>query len=81
MITQESLAIVARGLKRAGVEDGVFVGGSIVGLLLTDPLAPRARFTDDVDVVVPTATRGAYGRIEDRMRLAGHTHAPEGPIC
>src|SRR5690606_31104682 len=81
MISDESLAVVARRLKQAGVEDSVFVGGSIVGLLLTDPLAPPARFTDDVDVVVSTPTRGTYNRIEERMRLAGHTQDQGGPIC
>ena len=81
MISDESLAVVARRLKQAGLEDSVFVGGAVVGLLLTDPLAPPTRFTDDVDVVVSTPTRGSYNRIEERMRMAGHTQAQGGPIC
>lgn len=81
MITTENLATVARRLEEAGVDQGVFVGGSVIGLYLTDPLAPTARFTDDVDVVVPAATRPAYNRLEDNMRRAGHSPASEGPIC
>lgn len=81
MISEENLATVAVSLRRAGVHDGVFIGGAIVRLLLTDPLAPQARHTDDVDVVVRVTTRRAYDVIEHKMRSAGHSHALDGPIC
>lgn len=81
MTSNESLASVARSLKKAGIEDVVFVDGAIVGLLITDSLAPPPRFTDDVDVVVTTSTRKRYNLIEERLLLAGHTQAQDGPIC
>lgn len=81
MITLESVGAVAKRLIEAGVEGGVFVGGAVVGLYLTDPLAPVTRHTDDVDVVVPAATRAAYNRLEERLRAAGHTQVMEGPTC
>jgi hypothetical protein len=37
----------------------VFVGGATVELWITDPGAPPARPTKDVDVVVEVASRGA----------------------
>jgi len=79
--SKESLASVARSLKEVGIEEVVFVGGAIVGLLITDSLAPPPRFTVDVDVVVTTPTRKRYNLIEERLLLAGHTQAQDGPIC
>jgi hypothetical protein len=35
----------------------VFVGGAVVDLLITDPAAPYARSTKDVDVIVEAASR------------------------
>ena len=44
----------------------VFVGGSIAGLLMTDPLADAVRATMDVDAVVE-AGRVAFFRLEDEI--------------
>jgi len=49
----------------------VFVGGAVVGLWITDPGAPPARPTKDVDVVVEVTTRGAYYDFEARLRERG----------
>jgi hypothetical protein len=38
----------------------VFVGGSAIGLLITDPMAAAIRVTKDVDVIVEVATHGGY---------------------
>ena len=38
----------------------VFVGAATVELWITDPGAPPARPTNDVDVVVEVASRGAF---------------------
>jgi hypothetical protein len=45
----------------------VFVGGSIVGLLITNPAAPDVRPTDDVDVIVEIATYGQYAELQEKL--------------
>ena len=72
---------VARASSALGVDDAVFVGGAVVGLLLTDPAAPPARDTDDVDVVIGGTSRAAFARLEARLRDAGHVQPMLGPIC
>ena len=61
----------------------VFVGGQVAELLVTDTAAVRLRPTDDVDVVVPVTTRGAYYELQ--MRLITLGFAPDqrvgAPIC
>jgi predicted nucleotidyltransferase len=81
MINLERISIVATRLDRLGIEDTVFVGGAVVGLLLTDPGAPPARYTEDVDVIVRTETRAAYYQLEARLREAGYRQPPDGPVC
>lgn len=51
-------------------EQLVFVGGSVAGLLLTDPLAEGVRATLDVDAVVD-AGRAAFYRLEETMAARG----------
>jgi hypothetical protein len=51
-------------------EQLVFVGGSIAGLLLTDPLAEGVRATLDVDAVVD-AGRAAFYRLEEAVAARG----------
>jgi len=77
----EAIGRVANALANLGIDDAVFVGGAVVGLLLTDPAAPPPRATDDVDVVVGEASRAGYHRLEARLRGAGHTQPMEVPIC
>ena len=50
-----ALTGVAKALG-ALTDEVVFVGGAVVGLLLTDPAAPRPRPTKDVDVIVEVAS-------------------------
>jgi hypothetical protein len=57
----------------------VFLGGAVVGLLLTDPLASGIRSTRDVDSVV-NAGRGAYQKIEQALRARGFVPDPESNI-
>lgn len=61
----------------------VFLGGSVVELLLTDPGAGRVRRTDDVDVVCEVASRTAYHRLTNRLRDLGFAvdSRPGAPIC
>ena len=64
------------------VDEVVFVGGATVGLWITDPAAPPARPTDDVDVVVEVATRSALYDFEAKLRAAGFREDQEsGVIC
>ncbi len=77
----EAIGRVADALTDLGIDDVVFVGGAVVGLLLTDPAAPEARVTDDVDVVISETSRTAYYRIEERLRDAGYSQPGDGPMC
>lgn len=64
------------------VDQVVFVGGATVGLWITDPVAPPLRPTDDVDVVVEVATRGAFHEFERKLRAVGFREDQEsGVIC
>ncbi|MDK2957113.1 MAG: hypothetical protein PWQ57_2609 [Desulfovibrionales bacterium] len=60
----------------------VFIGGAIVGLLITDQAIPGVRPTIDVDVVAEIASRLDYYRLEDRLRERGfRENSEEGVIC
>lgn len=78
-----NLLRVARMLEEL-TEEFVFTGGAIVGLLVTDPAAPQARPTKDVDCVVETMSRAEY---DTRIRTALHKKGfvelvAEGvPVC
>lgn len=51
-------------------EQLVFVGGSVAGLLLTDPLAEGVRATTDVDAIVE-AGRAAFHQLESELSGRG----------
>jgi predicted nucleotidyltransferase len=61
----------------------VFVGGSTVGLFITDPLLPAVRVTRDVDVITEATSRQDYHQIEERLRTLGFAPdmRPDAPIC
>ena len=59
----------------------VFLGGSIVGLLITDAGSEPARATADVDAIVQVASRLEYHRIGERLLAKGFGADPHGPIC
>jgi hypothetical protein len=60
----------------------VFVGGATVGLWITDPGAPPARPTKDIDVVVEVTTRGDYYDFEERLRARRFANdQDDGVIC
>jgi hypothetical protein len=64
------------------VNEVVFVGGATVHLWLTEPGAPPARATDDVDVICEVATRAEYYRLGSRLRKRGlHETIDEPVIC
>lgn len=60
----------------------VFLGGSVIGLLLDDGAAP-IRPTDDVDIAIDVTTFGAYHDLSARLMARGFApDASEGaPIC
>jgi hypothetical protein len=62
-------------------EDLVFLGGSIVGILITDLGSEPVRATEDVDVIVEVASRLHYDRLTTRLEARGFYPDPEGPVC
>lgn len=65
-------------------DEFVFLGGSVVGLLVSDPAAPRIRETKDVDCVVHALTRAEYDtRVRDMLRAQGFVemNEPGVPVC
>lgn len=60
-------------LLQALLPDLTFIGGSVIGLLITDPGAPRVRPTLDVDVIVAATTISQYASVEERLRALGFT--------
>ena len=72
----EMLMEVAKGLGPL-CEKVVFVGGSTVGLYLSDPAASKIRPTDDVDCVIELVTRDGYYKLEEQLRGLGFSHAME----
>jgi hypothetical protein len=62
------------------VDDLVFVGGATVHLWLTEPGAPPARPTEDVDVVCDVATRSEYYRLGRRLRERGFQEAVDASV-
>jgi hypothetical protein len=52
-------------------DDFIFVGGSVVQILVTDEAAPEGRTTVDIDVIVEALTYSHYHNIEKRLAMAG----------
>ena len=61
----------------------VFVGGCATGLFITDPAMPEVRATQDVDVIVEVASRMAYYRLEEELKLRGFKQdmSENAPVC
>lgn len=77
----DQIVTVAERLRHAGVDEPVFIGGSVNGLLLTDPGAPPPRQTLDVDAIIAVTTRHAYDDLTLKLLGAGYTQPAEGPMC
>lgn len=64
------------------LEDLVFIGGATIHLWFTEPGAPPARATDDVDVICEVATRAEYYRLGSRLQAQGlHEAVGEPVLC
>lgn len=61
----------------------VFVGGCATGLFITDPAMPEVRATQDVDVIAEVASRIAYYRLEEELKLRGFKQdiSEDAPVC
>jgi hypothetical protein len=77
------LEIVAARLGKPMLDRLVFVGGSVAGLLITDPMQPAIRPTDDVDLVVQVTGRQGFYALEDDLRALGFVNdmSTNAPIC
>ena len=77
------LELVARRLGPNLCDRFAFVGGSIAGLLITDPANPPIRSTVDVDIVVEVLALSGYHCIEKALRERGFTQdmRADAPIC
>lgn len=62
------------------LDEVVFVGGATVHLWLTEPGAPPARATEDVDVICEVASRVAYHRLGSRLRARGLNESIDEPV-
>lgn len=62
------------------VDEVVFVGGATVHLWISEPGAPPARATDDVDVICEVTTRAEYYRLGERLRERGLQEAADSPV-
>ena len=71
---------VAAELLGPVLDEVVFIGGATVHLWLTEPGAPPARATEDVDVICEVATRAEYYRLGERLRERGLEEAAGEPI-
>jgi hypothetical protein len=58
----------------------VFVGGATIHLWLTEPTAPPARATDDVDVICDVTTRAGYYKLGERRRELDLHETPDEPV-
>jgi hypothetical protein len=78
----ESLTLIAHRLEEL-CDDVTFVGGCIIGLLITDEAAPDVRFTVDVDCIINVITQSAYYLVAEKLRKKGFKEMllGEHPIC
>jgi hypothetical protein len=64
------------------LDDIVFLGGATVTLWITDPTAPPARATDDIDFVVEVVNLRQFYKFEKRLRGLGFVEDQDsGVIC
>jgi len=78
----ESLTLVAHRLEEL-CSEVTFVGGCIIGLLITDKAAPDVRFTVDVDCIINVISKPDYHSLSKKLRHKGFKEMSLGnhPIC
>ena len=74
---------VAEQLGEALLEQLVFVGGAVAGVLITDPAMPEIRPTQDVDVICSVIVRSDYHQLGRQLRQRGFQEdsRPGAPLC
>ena len=77
------LEVVAERLGADLRDKLVFIGGAVVGLLITDPAMPAIRPTEDVDLVTHVVALPDFHAIEGELIARGFVHdmRPGAPIC
>lgn len=68
---RRAILAIHRAIISKREDEFVFVGGGIVPLLITDPAAPAARPTKDVDVVFEIVSPGLYSMLWRDLLNAG----------
>lgn len=78
----ESLTLIAHRLEEL-CNEVTFVGGCIIGLLITDKAAPDVRFTVDVDCIINVISKPGYHSLSEKLRQKGFKEMSFGnhPIC
>lgn len=79
---KELLIVVANKLQEI-CDEITFVGGAMIGFLITDPAAPDVRFTVDVDCIINIVTHSDYYKVSEKLRKKGLKEIMVGdhPIC
>ena len=79
---KELLIKVANKLQEL-CNDVTFVGGSVLGFLITDSAAPDVRFTVDVDCIINIVSHSDYYKLSKKLREKGLKEIIVGndPIC
>ncbi len=77
------LQIVANRLGDDLCKELVFVGGSVAGMLISDPAQPAIRHTEDVDLIAHVLARQNYYDLEAALRSRGFQQdmRQAAPIC
>jgi hypothetical protein len=78
----DSLTLVAHRLEEL-CNEVTFVGGCIIGLLITDKAAPDVRFTVDVDCIINVISKQGYHSLSEKLRQKGFKELSFGnhPLC
>jgi hypothetical protein len=73
----------AAQLGEALLEQLVFVGGAVAGVLITNPAMPEIRPTQDVDVICRVIARSDYHQLGSQLRQRGFQEdcRPGAPLC
>src|SRR5882757_1778971 len=75
--------IAAARLLRPLLDELVFVGGCVTGLLITDEAAGDPRSTLDVDAIAEITSYAEYAEFGDRLRALGFREdtSEDAPLC
>lgn len=85
MKVHPNIQLLERMAERLGdlLDHFVLVGGSTTVLMITDPAAPPARASIDIDAVVQVENLGEYHRLGKRLRERGfyEDQSDGAPLC